>query len=100
MLEGPTYPGKRDLVYRNRCQIVAIEHDVAGIWPVNAVDAVQERSFAGTVRADYRNELAIARAESNAIQSRQTAEPQYEFLDFERHQPHHRRLRRYCLMSR
>ena len=76
MLEGAADAGKRDLVHRNGCQIVAIEHDMAGIRPVDAVDAVRERGLAGTVRADNRDQLAVARTKSNAVESGQAAELQ------------------------
>ena len=74
MLEGAADAGKRDLVHRHGRQIVAIEHDMAGIRPVDAVDAVQKRGLAGPVRADNRNQLAIAGTESNAIESGEAAE--------------------------
>ena len=78
----------------------AVEHDVARARPINAVDAIQERGLASAVWSDDRDQFAIVGLKRDAVESRETPEPQREIANLERHQPHHRRLRRYCLMSR
>jgi hypothetical protein len=45
-------------------------------------------------------EFPVVRLEADTVERREVAELKREILNFPRHQPHQRRLRRYCLMSR
>ena len=100
VLEGAAHPCERDLVDWHMGDVAAIEHDVARKRPIHAVDAIEERGLTSAVRSDDRDQLAIGGIKRHAVEGRETPEAQAEIANLERHQLHHRRLRRYCLMSR
>jgi hypothetical protein len=73
----------RDLMRRQRAQVVAAESDPALRRTVEARDHVEHGRLAGAVGADQREDLPIADLEAEPAQRREAAEADREIFDTE-----------------
>jgi hypothetical protein len=62
-------------------QLLSVEQDVSGLWPVNPADAVEDSSLAGSIGADQGGYLSRQRFERDTAQNVEAAEAQRQVLD-------------------
>ncbi len=97
VLKGAGDTALRRAVCRGARNVVPIERDAARTRVVGAGDAVQQARLAGAVRPDDGHEFVLSDGERHVVERLEAAEQQRNMRNVENgHQPHHRRLRRYC----
>ena len=72
---------------REPADVAAFDEDLAGIGPLQTVEAADQRRLAGAAAADDAEDLALAHVQRNAVQRRSRAEPA---LQVDQAAPHRR----------
>ncbi len=75
MLEDQAHALTSDLVRRQARDLIAIEHDGAGAWSLDAHDELHHGRLAGAVRPDKAQNFAALQLEIDIVDSNEAAKP-------------------------